>query len=117
MVADAQVALENLPDTSKSKLEFWTVARETIPDSTQEAVKQNTIGVFVVMGSTYAGHYEPVEEISKILDHYEAKTGVIIPVHVDTTRGVIITPFTYARAGGPKDQIGLYRAVAGMLVD
>jgi glutamate decarboxylase len=62
MVADAQVALENWPDASKSKLEFWTVARKAIPDSTQGAVKQNikenTIGVFVIMGSTYAGHYE-----------------------------------------------------------
>jgi glutamate decarboxylase len=34
-------------------------------------------------GSTYTGHYEPVEEVSKILDEYERKTGIDIPIHVD----------------------------------
>jgi glutamate/tyrosine decarboxylase-like PLP-dependent enzyme len=29
------------------------------------------------------GHYEPVEEIHKILDEYEKQTGVDIPIHVD----------------------------------
>lgn len=54
------------------------------------------------MGSTYTGHYEPVEEISKILDEYEEKTGNDIPIHVDAASGGFIAPFTYAHAGGPK---------------
>lgn len=55
-----------------------------------------------VMGSTYTGHYEPVEEISKLLDEYEEKTGNDIPIHVDAASGGFIAPFTYAHAGGPK---------------
>lgn len=60
------------------------------------------IGVFVILGSTYTGHYEPVEEISRILDEFEAETGVDIPIHVDAASGGFIAPFTYAHAGGPK---------------
>ena len=58
--------------------------------------------MFVILGSTYTGHYEPVEEISKILDEYEAKTGNDIPIHVDGASGAFIAPFTDARVGGPK---------------
>jgi hypothetical protein len=53
-------------------------------------------------GSTYTGHYEPVEEISKILDEYEAETGIDIPIHVDGASGGFIAPFTHAKAGGAK---------------
>lgn len=49
--------------------------------------------------STYTGHYEPVEEISKILDDYEARTGIDIPIHVDGASGAFLAPFTYAGAG------------------
>lgn len=41
---------------------------------------QNTIGVFVILGSTYTGTYESVEGMSKKLDEYEAKTGIFVPV-------------------------------------
>lgn len=68
----------------------------------KENVDENTIGVFVILGSTYTGHYEPVEEISKILDAYEAKTGVDIPIHLDAASAGFIAPFTHAHAGGPK---------------
>ena len=60
-------------------------------------------------GSTYTGHYEPVEEISKILDAYEEKTGIDIPIHVDAASGGFIAPFTYAKAGGPKWDFSLPR--------
>jgi glutamate decarboxylase len=29
-------------------------------------VDENTIGVFVILGSTYTGHYEPVKEMSDV---------------------------------------------------
>ena len=49
--------------------------------------------------------YEPVEEISKILDEYQKATGIDIPIHVDAASGGFIAPFTKARAGGPKWQV------------
>ena len=54
------------------------------------------------MGSTYTGHYELVEEISKILDEYEKMIGNDILIYVDAVSGGFIAPFTYAHAGGPK---------------
>lgn len=68
----------------------------------RENIDENTIGVFVILGSTYTGHYEPVEEISNILDEYEKKTGNDIPIHVDAASGGFVAPFTHAKAGGTK---------------
>ena len=57
--------------------------------SPEEAVKrcdENTIGVVAILGSTFDGSYEPVEEICVALDHYERDTGIDVPVHVDGAR-------------------------------
>lgn len=65
----------------------------------KEHIDGNTIGVFVILGSTYTGHYEPVWEIKNILDEYEKKTGNDIPIHVDAASGGSIAPFTNAKVG------------------
>jgi len=106
MGANAQVALEKfaryfeveariLPVSAKSKYRLD-------PELVKQNIDENTIGVFVILGSTYTGHYEPVEEISKILDEYEERTGIDIPIHVDAASGGFVAPFTYAGAGGSK---------------
>lgn len=69
------------------------------PNLVRENIDENTIGVFVILGSTYTGHYEPVQEIHDILDEYEKKTGIDIPIHVDGASGGFIAPFTHAKAG------------------
>ncbi|KAK0655873.1 pyridoxal phosphate-dependent transferase [Cercophora newfieldiana] len=84
-----------LPVSAKSKFRLD-------PELVKESIDENTIGVFVILGSTYTGHYEPVEEISRILDEYQERTGVDIPIHVDAASGGFVAPFTYAGAGGPK---------------
>lgn len=56
---------------------------------------ENTIGVFVILGSTYTGHYEPVEEVSKLLDKFQEKTGHDIPIHVDGASGAMFAPFVH----------------------
>ena len=50
-------------------------------------------GVVVIMGSTFDGRYEPVEEVAKALDDHEAKTGQDIPIHVDGASGGFVAPF------------------------
>ncbi|EON99624.1 putative glutamate decarboxylase protein [Phaeoacremonium minimum UCRPA7] len=106
MGSNAQVALEKfaryfdveariLPVSAKSKFRLD-------PDLVRENIDENTIGIFVILGSTYTGHYEPVEEISKILDEYQEKTGIDIPIHVDAASGGFVAPFTHCQAGGPK---------------
>lgn len=106
MGANAQVALEKFARYFEVEARILPVSHKSNyrldPDLVKDNIDENTIGVFVILGSTYTGHYEPVEEISKILDEYEKKTGVDIPIHVDAASGGFIAPFTHAKAGGPK---------------
>jgi glutamate decarboxylase len=62
-----------------------------------EYVDENTIGVFVILGSTYTGHYEPVKEMSDALDEYESRTGHHVPIHVDAASGGFIAPFAHPK--------------------
>ena len=106
MGANAQVALEKFARYFDVEARILPVSAESHyrldPRLVKENVDENTIGVFVILGSTYTGHYEPVEEISKILDEYQEETGIDIPIHVDAASGGFVAPFTYAGAGGPK---------------
>jgi glutamate decarboxylase len=82
---------------------YWDVEPRLIPMdgdrfhlSAAEAVTQcdeNTIGVVVVLGSTFDGSYEPVAEICAALDELQTTTGCDIPVHVDGASGAMIAPF------------------------
>ncbi|KAI9296493.1 glutamate decarboxylase [Neoconidiobolus thromboides FSU 785] len=56
-------------------------------------IDENTIGVYSILGSTYTGHYEDVEALSKELDDYEKKTGIHVPIHVDGASGAFVAPF------------------------
>lgn len=91
-----------LPVSEKSKFRLD-------PELVKDNIDENTIGLFVILGSTYTGHYEPVEEISKILDEYQERTSVDIPIHVDAASGGFVAPFTYAGVGGPKWNFELSR--------
>jgi glutamate decarboxylase len=82
---------------------YWDVEMRLVPMegdrfhlSAEEAVKlcdENTIGVVAILGSTFDGSYEPVQEICEALDGLEAETGLDIPVHVDGASGGFIAPF------------------------
>jgi glutamate decarboxylase len=106
MGANAQVALEKFARYFDVEARILPVSEKSHyrldPELVKKNVDENTIGVFVILGSTYTGHYEPVEEISKILDEYQERTGHDIPIHVDAASGGFVAPFTNAKAGGPK---------------
>jgi glutamate decarboxylase len=82
---------------------YWDVEMRLVPMegdrfhlSAQTAVElcdENTIGVVAVLGSTFDGSYEPVEEICAALDDFEEREGIDIPVHVDGASGAFIAPF------------------------
>lgn len=52
------------------------------------------MGVFLTLGTTYTGHYDPIESVSEMLDDYQRKTGVNIPIHVDAASGGFVAPFS-----------------------
>ncbi|KAI1851173.1 hypothetical protein JX265_013291 [Neoarthrinium moseri] len=106
MGANAQVALEKFARYFDVEARILPVSEKSHfrldPELVKENLDENTIGVFVILGSTYTGHYEPVEEISKILDSFQEETGIDIPIHVDAASGGFVAPFTHAGVGGPK---------------
>ena len=82
---------------------YWDVEMRLVPMegdrfhlSAEEAVKlcdENTIGVVAILGSTFDGSYEPVQEICAALDDLQERTGLDIPVHVDGASGAFVAPF------------------------
>ena len=81
---------------------YWDVEMRLVPMegdrfhlSAEEAVKlcdENTIGVVAILGSTFDGSYEPVQEICAALDDLQARTGLDVPVHVDGASGGVRRP-------------------------
>jgi glutamate decarboxylase len=97
MGANAQVALEKFARYFDIECRLVPVTVESKyrmdPKKAMEFVDENTIGVFVILGSTYTGHYEPVKEMSDLLDEYEKQTGHSVPIHVDAASGGFVAPF------------------------
>jgi glutamate decarboxylase len=50
--------------------------------------------VFLTLGTTYTGHYDPIEQVSNMLDEYERDTGIDVPIHIDAASGGFVAPFT-----------------------
>lgn len=107
MASNAQVALEKFARYFEVEARILPVSEKSRyrldPELVKDNIDENTIGVFVILGSTYTGHYEPVDEIAKILDDFEARTGIDIPIHVDGASGAFIAPFTHAKPPGQWD--------------
>jgi glutamate decarboxylase len=82
---------------------YWEVEPRFVPMegdrfhlNATEAIKlidENTIGVIAIMGSTFDGSYEPVQEINDALDKLNTETGWQVPIHVDGASGGFIAPF------------------------
>jgi glutamate decarboxylase len=82
---------------------YWDVEPRFVPLegdryilSAEEAVKlcdENTIGVIVIMGSTFDGSYEPVQAVNDALNVLQQEKGWDIPIHVDGASGGFVAPF------------------------
>ncbi|KAJ6469527.1 pyridoxal phosphate-dependent transferase, partial [Mycena sanguinolenta] len=97
--SNAQVALEKFA-------RYWDVEARLVPVTATtdfvmnphdalQFIDENTIGVMVILGSTYTGHFEDVQLMSDLLDDLEKRTGLDIPIHVDGASGAFIAPFAY----------------------
>lgn len=56
-------------------------------------VDENTIAVGVVLGTTFTGEFDPVQEINDLLVKLKQEKGLDIPIHVDAASAGFITPF------------------------
>lgn len=99
MGANAQVALEKFARYFEVEARILPVSAASNwcldPNLVRDNIDENTIGVFVILGSTYTGHFEPVEEVAQILDEFQKETGHDIPIHVDGASGAMVAPFTH----------------------
>jgi glutamate decarboxylase len=64
------------------------------PDQVAEAVDENTILVAPILGQTFTGELDPIEEINSKLLQIKKKKGLDIPIHVDAASGGFVIPFT-----------------------
>ena len=65
------------------------------PDDVMARVDENTIGVIPILGTTYTGEFEPIEEIHDRVVAYNAEHGTDVPLHVDAASGGFVAPFLH----------------------
>ncbi|TID30932.1 hypothetical protein CANINC_000454 [Pichia inconspicua] len=98
MASCAQVALEKFATYFDVENRLIGVSEKDFLidiNKIKENLDENTIGIYVIVGSTYTGGFEDVEKIAKLLDEYEEETGIWIPIHVDGASGGFIAPIIY----------------------
>lgn len=61
----------------------------------EKLIDENTICVGTILGTTFTGQYDPIEEINKMLVKVKKEKGWDIPIHVDGASGGFIAPFIY----------------------
>ncbi|MCJ1255064.1 hypothetical protein MMC24_002880 [Lignoscripta atroalba] len=59
------------------------------PEEAVNLVDENTIGICVILGTTYTGEYEDVKTINDLL----VKKNIDCPIHVDAASGGFVAPF------------------------
>ncbi len=57
-------------------------------------IDENTICVGVILGTTYTGQSDPIQEINDLLVKVKKEKGWDIPIHVDAASGGFVIPFT-----------------------
>jgi glutamate decarboxylase len=68
----------------------FTISRDTV----EELIDENTICVGAILGTTFTGEMDPIEEINELLVNIKETKGWDIPIHVDAASGGFILPFT-----------------------
>lgn len=62
-------------------------------DEVEKRIDENTIAVGAILGTTYSGQSDPIEEINSLLLKVKKEKGWDIPMHVDAASGGFVTPF------------------------
>ena len=73
------------------KRDIYTITAEDVTEN----VDENTIAVGAVIGTTFTGQMDPIQEINNCLLEIKKTKGWDIPIHVDGASGGFIAPFIY----------------------
>ena len=63
------------------------------PQAAVALCDENTIGIVAILGSTFDGSYERVNDLAAALDDLQEREGLDIPIHVDAASGGFTAPF------------------------
>jgi len=64
------------------------------PEKVEKLIDENTICVGAILGTTYTGQSDPIEQLNKLLLRIKKQKGWDIPIHVDAASGGFVVPFT-----------------------
>ena len=64
-------------------------------EEVEKRIDENTIAVGAILGTTYSGQADPIQEINDLLIKVKKEKGWDIPLHVDAASGGFVTPFTH----------------------
>ena len=70
------------------------------PEQIRGAIDERTIGVVCIMGNHYGGHYDPVWDVSRVVDEVNRERGLQVGIHVDAASGGFIRALPGAAALG-----------------
>jgi glutamate decarboxylase len=74
----------------EEKFVYCTNERYVIdPEEAVDLVDENTIGICLILGTTYTGQYEDTKGINDLL----VERGLDCPIHVDAASGGFVAPF------------------------
>jgi len=65
------------------------------PELVVDRCDEDTIGVVAILGTTFTGEFEPVEEVHDAVVALNAERGFDIPIHVDAASGGFVAPFIH----------------------
>ncbi|MCB1107553.1 MAG: glutamate decarboxylase [Chlamydiia bacterium] len=63
-------------------------------EDVEKRIDENTIAVGAILGTTYSGQADPIQEINDLLVKIKKEKGWDIPLHVDAASGGFVAPFT-----------------------
>jgi len=65
------------------------------PEQVVAATDENTIAVVAILGTTYTGEFEPIQEIHDALVRLNADKGLEVPLHIDAASGAFVAAFLH----------------------
>lgn len=73
------------------KKDLYTITAAEV----EKRIDANTIAVGAILGTTYSGQADPIQEINELLIKIKKEKGWDIPIHVDAASGGFVSPFTH----------------------